>query len=146
VAVAASDIDAVRLVLRVRALLAMAESSAFTAEAASFAGKAGDLAERHGIDPDLLRFPREPLQVAVVVAELHRLQAALAAHAEETGSWATRTAEWSACLDEYDAVLEAAAEVLQFPVRRLPYGCRRRFRPEDRARIEAAVTERLAGG
>jgi hypothetical protein len=131
--------------VRVRALLAMAESSEFAAEARAFCAKAGALAEAHGIEPALLRFPREPLVVPVIVAELHRLQAALEAYEAEPSLWGTKSAEWSACLDDYDTVLEAAAEVLQRPVPRLPYGSRRHFRPEERAEIEALLRARLAG-
>lgn len=132
------------LLLTIRALLAMAESSEFGPEAAAFADKARRLADRYDVAPTLLRFPREPLQVAVIVAELERLQAALAGYDEDPGSWATKSAEWSACLDEYDVVLEAAAELLQLPVPCLPYGCRRHFRPEQRAEIEDLVSRKVA--
>jgi hypothetical protein len=125
--------------VRVRALLAVAESSEFTAEARAFVTKAQCLADEHGIPAALLRFPREPLQVAVVVAELQRLQAVLEDYDGTEDLWATKSAEWSACLDEYDEVLEAAAELVQLPVRRLPYGSRRHFRPEERAQIEALI-------
>jgi hypothetical protein len=117
----------------------MAESSQFEAEARAFCEKAGALATAHGLEPALLRFPRQPLQVAVIVAELQRLQAALEAYEADADLWATKTAEWSACLDDYDLVLEAAAEVVQVPVPRLPYGSRRHFRPEERSQIEALL-------
>ena len=126
-----------------RALLAMAESSEFGAEARAFCDKAGALAEAHGIEPALLRFPREPLQVAVIVAELQRLQTVLEEYEADPGLWGTKSAEWSACLDDYDTVLEAAAEIVQRPVPRLPYGCRRHFRPEERSEIEALLRSRL---
>lgn len=130
--------------MRVRALLAMAESSEFAAEARAFCDKAGALADAHGIAPALLRFPREPLQVAVIVAELQRLQEVLEAYEADPELWATKSAEWSACLDDYDIVLEAAAELVQRPVPRLPYGSRRHFRPEERTEIEALLRARLA--
>ena len=129
--------------MRVRALLAMAESSEFAAEARAFCDKAGALAKAHGIEPALLRFPREPLRVAVIVAELQRLQTVLEEYETDPGPWDTKSAEWSTCLDDYDAVLEAAAEIVQHPVRRLPYGCRRHFRPEERSEIEALLRARL---
>jgi hypothetical protein len=129
--------------LRVRALLAMAESSEFAAEARAFGDKAGALARVHGIEPALLRFPREPLKVAVIVAELQRLQAVLEEYEADPDLWETKSAEWSACLDDYDLVLEAAAEVVQRPVPRLPYGSRRHFRPEERTEIEALLRARL---
>ena len=125
--------------MRARALLAVAESSEFAAEAQAFLTKAQRLADEHGIPPALLRFPREPLQVAVVIAELQRLQVVLEDYDGAEELWATKSAEWSACLDEYDEVLEAAAELVQLPVRRLPYGSRRHFRPEERATIEALI-------
>jgi len=132
-----------RLLVRVRALLAMAESSEFVAEARAFADKARGLAEEHGIEPGLLRFPREPLKVAAIVAELERLQEVLEDYGEDTDLWATKSAEWSDCLDEYDLVLEAAAELVQLPIPRLPYGCRRHFRPDERARIEALIRTKI---
>ncbi len=128
--------------MRVRALLAMAESSEFAAEARAFCDKASALASAHGIAPALLRFPREPLQVALIVAELQRLQAELEQYEADEDLWATKSAEWSSCLDDYDLVLEAAAEVVQVPVPRLPYGCRRHFRPEERTHIESLILTR----
>ena len=128
--------------MRVRGLLAMADSSEYAAEADAFSTKAHRLAEEYGIPPALLRFPREPLQVAVVVAELQRLQALLEAYDGAEELWATKSAEWSACLDAYDEVLEAASELVQLPVPRLPYGSRRHFRPEERAQIEALIRTR----
>ncbi len=125
--------------MRVRALLAMADSSEFVAETHAFSDRARRMAEEHGIAPELLRFPREPLQVAVVVAELQRLHAELEEHEVQEALWATKTAEWSALLDEYDEVLEAAAGMVQLPIPRLPYGSRRRFRPEERSYIEQLV-------
>ena len=133
-----------RLLRKVRALLAMAESTRFPEEARAFTDKAMGLAAGHGIEPQLLRFPREPLSVAVIVAELHRLQQALEGYDREPDSWATKTAEWSRCLDEYDIVLEAAAEVLQLTVPRLPFGSRRHFRPEQRTRIERLLSQKVS--
>lgn len=128
-----------------RALLAMAASSEFAAEAKAFCEKAGALATAYGIEPALLRFPLEPLQVAVVVSEVQRLRAVLENYAADPALWATKSAEWSACLDDYDLVLEAAAAVVQRPVARLPFGSRRHFRPEERTEIEALLQARLAG-
>ena len=122
-----------------RALLAVAESSQFSAEARAFTERARRLAEENDIAPELLRFPREPLQVAVIIGELQRLQAALEAFGEDEELWPTKSAEWSACLDDYDVVLEAAAELVQLPVHRLRYGSRRHFRPDERAQIEALI-------
>lgn len=133
-----------RLLVKVRNLLAMAESSQFAAEAGAFTDKAMGLADRYGIEPGLLRFPREPLEVAVIVAELRRLKGALEAYDQGNGAWATRTAEWSTCLDDYDTVLEAAAEVLQLPIPRLPFGCRRHFRPEKRVQIENLINQKVS--
>lgn len=136
--------DGPELLGRIRGLLAMAESSRYPAEAAAFAAKARHLAGRHDIDPTLLRYPREPLAVAVLVAELHRLQGELRRF-EEHDDEARDTPAWSACLDDYDTVLEAAAELLQVPVARLPFGSRRHFRPEHRAEIEALLQLRTGG-
>ncbi len=139
-----TEAEAHRLLTRVRALLAMAESSEFAAEARAFAEKARAMAEDYGIEPALLAFPREPLRVAVIVAELQRLQAELESYDDgDTDIWATKSAEWSACLDEYDLVLEAAAEIVQVLVPRLPYGCRRHFRPEERNHIKQLVMRKV---
>ena len=100
------------------------------------------MADAHGIAPALLRFPREPLEVAVIIAELQRLQGRLEAYEGDEDLWATKSAEWSACLDDYDLVLEAAAELVRVAVTRLPYGCRRHFRPEERAHIAALIRDR----
>ncbi len=62
------------ILLKVRALLATAESSEFEGEARSFRAKADSLAERYEIEPSLLAFPCEDLKVAVVMAELNRLK------------------------------------------------------------------------
>lgn len=132
-----------RLLVRVRALLAMAESSEFAAEARAFTEKARVMADEYGIEPELLLFPREPLRVALIVAELQRLQGALEDYGEDEGLWATKSAEWSTLLDEYDSVLEAAAEMVDLPIPRLPYGSRRHFRPEERAHIEQLVRRRI---
>jgi hypothetical protein len=141
-----SDVEAHRLLTRVRALLAMAESSEFAAEAAAFAAKATALAEDYGIEPALLAFPREPLRVAVIIAELQRLQRELESYDDgDADLWATKSAEWSACLDEYDLVLEAAAEIVQLPVPRLPYGSRRHFRPDERNYIEELIRQKVGG-
>lgn len=121
----------------------MAESSGFAAEAQAFADKARALAAARRIEPDLLRFPCEPLRVAVVVAELGRLRTALAGYGDDDGSAASRSVEWSTCLDEYDIVLEAAAELVHLPVPRLPYGCRRHFRPAERAQIERLISRKV---
>lgn len=135
-----------RLLVRVRALLAMAESSEFAAEAHAFSDRAGRMAEEYGIEPALLRFPREPLRVAAVVAELERLRDVLEDYEADPGIWATKSAEWSACLDEYDVVLEAAAELVHLPIPRLPYGSRRHFRPDERAHIEALIRTKVSSG
>ena len=131
------------LLVTIRALLAVAESSPFPAEAAAFASKAQRLAARHGVDPTLLRFPRESFELAVIVAELDRLRDALERYDGDAGAWATKTAEWSACLDDYDVVLEAAAELLHISIPRLPFGCRRHFRPEERAEIEDLLERKV---
>ena len=126
---------------RIRALLAVSESTPYPAEAAAFADRARRLAARHDVDPTLLRSPREPLAVAVLAAEVQRLQAELGDY-DRSPDAARDTPAWSACLDDYDVVLEAAAELLQVPIPRLPFGCRRHFRPEQRAEIGALLARR----
>ena len=91
--------DAHRLLLRVRGLLAMAESSVFAAEAEAFTEKARTLADEYGNESALLRFPREPKREAAIVAELERLQETLEGYEADAGLWATKSAEWAACLE-----------------------------------------------
>jgi hypothetical protein len=104
------------------------------------------LAERYEIEPALLAFPREDLKVAVVMAELNRLKEVVEAYEAEDETWETKTAEWSAVLDEYDGVLEVACDILCLPLKRLPFGCRRHFRPVDRAKIEKLIWDRVSSG
>lgn len=127
-------------------MLATAESSQYEAEARAFRSKAEALTERNRLDPALLAYPREELKVAVVMAELTRVKKLIEAYEAEDQTWATKTAEWAALLDEFDEVLEVACDVLCLPLNRLPYGCRRHFRPTARARIEALLWERVATG
>jgi hypothetical protein len=134
------------VLLKVRALLATAESSEYEGEATSFRAKAESLAERYEIEASLLAFPREDLKVAVVMAELNRLLAVIKAYKDEDETWETKTAEWSAVLDEYDGVLEVACDILCLPLNRLPFGCRRHFRPDQRAKIEKLIWDRVTTG
>lgn len=112
----------------------------------AFHSKAMNLAERYEIEPALLAFPREDLKVAVVMAEITRLKEIIEAYEDEDETWETKTAEWSALLDEYDGVLEVACDILCLPLKRLPYGCRRHFRPDDRAKIEQLIWDRVTYG
>lgn len=134
------------VLLKVRALLATAESSEFEGETEAFRAKAMTLAGRYEIDPELLAYPCEDLKVAVVMAELNRLREVIQAYTDEEETWVTKTAEWSAVLDEYDGVLEVACDILCLPLKRLPYGCRRHFRPQDRAKIEKLIWDRVTAG
>ena len=129
-----------------RALLATAESSEYEEESRVFHDKAMMLATRHEIEPSLLAYPREDLKVAVVMAELNRLREIIDWYNEQDETWETKTAEWSALLDEYDGVLEVACDILCLPLKRLPYGCRRHFRPHDRAKIERLIWDRVTSG
>jgi hypothetical protein len=138
--------EELEVLLKVRALLATAESSEFEGETQAFYAKAMSLAERYEIDEELLAFPREDLKVAVVMAELGRLKEVVQAYEDEDETWETKTAEWSAILDEYDGVLEVACDILCLPLKRLPYGCRRHFRPKDRAKIEKLIWDRVMSG
>ncbi|MDQ1367931.1 MAG: hypothetical protein QOF20_284 [Acidimicrobiaceae bacterium] len=138
--------EELEVLLKVRALLATAESSEFEGETQAFYSKAMSLAERYEIDAELLAFPCEELKVAVVMAELGRLKEIVQAYEDEDETWQTKTAEWSAVLDEYDGVLEVACDILCLPLKRLPYGCRRHFRPNDRAKIEKLIWDRVMSG
>jgi len=92
----------------------------------------------------LLDFPRESLKVAVVVSEMQRVKEWLVAYEEEPETWPTKTVEWGQLLDEYDSILEVAAEVMDMPLKKLPYGCVRHFRPEERGKIERSILERVS--
>jgi hypothetical protein len=130
----------------VRALLATAEGSEFEEESRLFYDKAMTLATRHEMEPALLAYPREDLKVAVVMAELGRLREIIEWYTDQEETWETKTAEWSAVLDEYDGVLEVACDILCLPLKRLPFGCRRHFRPHDRAKIEKLIWDRVTSG
>ena len=134
------------VLLKVRALLATAESSEFEDESRIFHAKAMMLAERYEIEESLLAFPREHLKVAVVMAEITRLAEIVQWYTDIDETWETKTAEWSSLLDEYDGVLEVACDILCLPLKRLPYGCRRHFRPHDRAKIERLIWDRVSSG
>lgn len=140
---ARAENEELHVLLKVRALLATAEASEFEGEAHSFRDKALALAARYQIEPALLLYPREDLKVAVVMAELTRLREVIDAYQDEPGTWETKSVEWSELLDEFDGVLEVACDILCLPLRRLPYGCRRHFRPQERERIEALIVERV---
>ena len=133
-----------RVLLRARALRATAESSEYEAEAEVFTAKAMALVEQYGIATELLEFPSEPLNVAVVASELRRVKDLLRQYGEEEDTWITKTAEWAETLDEYDHILEVAADVLNVPLPRLPYGSVRHLRPEDRTEIERLIWNRVA--
>jgi hypothetical protein len=145
-AVAQADKEELTILLKVRALLATAESSEYEDESRVFSEKGMMLAARHEIEPALLAYPREDLKVAVVMAELERLREIIQWYTDQDETWETKTAEWSALLDEYDGVLEVACDILCLPLKRLPYGCRRHFRPQDRAKIEKLIWDRVETG
>lgn len=134
------------MLLKVRALLATAESSEFEAESQAFRAKAMSLAERYEIEEALLAYPCEELKVAVVMAEIVRLRDIVQWYTDQDETWETKTAEWSTLLDEYDGVLEVACDFLCVPLKRLPYGCKRHFRPHDRAKIEKLIWDRVTAG
>ncbi|HEX3538898.1 MAG TPA: DUF2786 domain-containing protein [Acidimicrobiales bacterium] len=129
-----------------RALLATAEGSEFEEESRLFYDKAMTLATRYEMEPALLAYPREDLKVAVVMAELGRLREIIEWYTDQDETWETKTAEWSAVLDEYDGALEVACDILCLPLKRLPFGCRRHFRPHDRAKIENLIWDRVTSG
>jgi light-regulated signal transduction histidine kinase (bacteriophytochrome) len=133
-----------RILRKVRGLLATAESSEFEAEVEAFAAKANSMIAQYEIEPMLLDFPRESLKVAVVMSEMQRVKEWLVAYEEEPETWPTKTVEWGQLLDEYDSILEVAADVLDMPLKKLPYGCVRHFRPEERAKIERSIQERVS--
>ncbi len=132
-----------RILRKVRGLLATAESSDYEAEVEAFGAKARSMIAQYEIEPMLLDFPRESLKVAVVLSEMKRVKEWLVAYEDEPETWPTKTVEWGQLLEEYDSILEVAAEVMDMPLKKLPYGCVRHFRPEERARIERTILERV---
>jgi len=141
-----ADKEELDILLKVRALLATAESSPYEGESESFRSKAMAMAERYEIEPALLAYPCEHLKVAVTMAEIVRLKEIVQAYEDEDETWETKTAEWSYLLDEYDGVLEVACDILCLPLNRLPHGCRRHFRPDNRAKIEKLIWDRVLTG
>lgn len=139
-----SETEELRLLLKARALQAMADSSEYGPERAMFTAKARALADRHGFELELLDFSREPLRVAVVIAEIRRMKDVIGDFKDDPEWWATKSAEWSDSLNEYDEVLEMAADLFNVPVHRIPWGSQRHFRPAERAQIEQVVWWRVA--
>jgi hypothetical protein len=139
-----TDAQELRLLLKARALQAMADSSEFAFEKTIFTAKARALAARYGFELELLDFSREPLRVAVVIAEVRRMKEVIGDFQDDPDWWATKSAEWSESLNEYDEILEVAADLFNVPVHRIPWGSRRHFRPAERAQIEQVVWWRVA--
>jgi len=140
------EAEELRILLKVRALLATAESSEFEPERQMFAKKALAMADEYQIEPELLDFPKESLKVAVVMAELRRVKDVLIQYEEHPDDWPEKSVEWGEILIEFDGILEMACEVLDMPLKRLPYGCVRHFRPVERDHIEQTLWERVAPG
>jgi hypothetical protein len=139
-----TDAQELRLLLKARALQAMADSSEYEPEREMFTAKAHALADRYGFERELLDFSREPLRVAVVIAEVRRMKEIIGDFKDDPAWWATKSAEWSDSLNEYDETLEMAADLFNVPVHRIPWGSRRHFRPPERALIEQVVWARVA--
>ena len=138
-----TETEELRLLLKARALQAMADSSEYTPERDAFTAKARALASEHGFEPELLDFPREPLRVAVVAGELRRLKEVIGEFERDPAWWAAKSTEWSDSLNQYDELLEMAADLFNVPVHRIPWGSRRHFRAEERARREQVIWSRL---
>ena len=113
--------EELEVLLKVRALLATAESSEFEGETQAFYSKAMSLAERYEIDEELLAFPREDLKVAVVMAELGRLKEVVQAYEDEdeTGKQDGRVVGHSRRVRRCPG---SGLDLLCLPLKRLPYG------------------------
>ncbi|HEX7276457.1 MAG TPA: DUF2786 domain-containing protein, partial [Acidimicrobiales bacterium] len=70
---ARSEAEWLKLVVRIRAMLAQAQSSTYPQEIEVYNKKAAQLAKRHEVDEWLLEAPGADLDIVIIGAQLRRL-------------------------------------------------------------------------
>ncbi|MEA2717240.1 MAG: hypothetical protein QOI99_1557 [Actinomycetota bacterium] len=139
---ARAEAEWLKMVVRVRAMLAQAQSSTYPQEVEVYTRKAMSLAKRYEIDEWLLEAPGADLDIVIVGAQLRRLNTIMAGYAKFTRiEYEDQTREWTDYIRQYDATLEVATELLNIPLPVLPTGVPRRFRPEAQLHIEKLMLE-----
>jgi len=139
---ARAEAEWLKTVVRIRAMLAQAQSSTYPEEIQVYTRKAMSLATRHEVDEWLLEAPGADLDVVIIGAQLRRLNTIMAGYSKFTRiEYEDQTREWTDFIRQYDATLEMAAEILNLPLPILPNGVPRRFRPEAQRHIEKLLLE-----
>ncbi len=139
---ARAEAEWLKTVVRIRAMLAQAQSSTYPEEIAVYTRKAQQLAKRHEVDEWLLEAPGADLDIVIVGAQLRRLNTIMAGYSKFTRiEYEDQTREWTDFIRQYDATLEVATELLNIPLPVLPNGVPRRFRPEAQLHIEKLMLE-----
>jgi hypothetical protein len=139
---ARSEAEWLKIVVRIRAMLAQAQSSTYPEEIQVYTRKAAQLAKRHEVDEWLLEAPGADLDVVIIGAQLRRLNTIMAGYSKFTRiEYEDQTREWTDCIRQYDATLELATEMLNIPLPVIPNGVVRRFRPEAQLHIEKLMLE-----
>ncbi len=139
---ARAEAEWLKTVVRIRAMLAQAQSSTYPQEIEVYTKKAMSLAQRHEVDEWLLESPGMDLDLVIVGAQLRRLNTIMAGYSKFTRiEYEDQTREWTDFIRQYDATLEVATEFLNIPLPVLPGGVPRRFRPEAQRHIENLLLE-----
>ncbi len=139
---ARAEAEWLKTVVRIRAMLAQAQSSTFPEEIEVYTKKAMSLAKRHEVDEWLLESPGMDLDLVIVGAQLRRLNTIMAGYSKFPRiTYEDQTREWTDFIRQYDATLEVATELLNIPLPVLPGGVPRRFRPEAQLHIERLMLE-----
>ena len=139
---ARSEAEWLKMVVRILAMLAQAQSSTYPQEIEVYNKKAAQLAKRHEVDEWLLESPGADLDIVIIGAQLRRLNTIMAGYSKFTRiTYEDQTREWTDYIRQYDATLELATEMLNIPLPVLPNGVPRRFRPEAQRHIEKLLLE-----
>ncbi len=139
---ARSEAEWLKIVVRIRAMLAQAQSSTYPQEIEVYNKKAAQLAKRHEVDDWLLEAPGADLDIVIIGAQLRRLNTIMAGYSKFTRiEYEDQTREWTDYIRQYDATLEVACGMLNIPLPMLPGGVVRRFRPEAQLHIEKLLLE-----
>ncbi len=139
---ARAEAEWLKIVVRIRAMLAQAQSSTYPQEIEVYEKKAAQLAKRHEVDEWLLEAPGADLDIVIIGAQLRRINTIMAGYSKFTRiEYEDQTREWTDCIRQYDATLELATELLNLPLPVIPNGVVRRFRPEAQRHIEKLMLE-----
>lgn len=137
-----AEAEWLKTVVRIRAMLAQAQSSTYPQEIEVYTKKARQWAARYEVDEWLLESPGADLDIVIIGAQLRRLNTIMAGYSKFTRiEYEDQTREWTDFIRQYDATLELACGILNIPLPVLPGGVVRRFRPEAQRHIERLILE-----